>query len=396
MNRGRLNPQVARLAIAQALAGANAGVVYASGSIVGHALAPQPTLATLPISIFVIGMAASTLPVGTLTRRYGRKAAFLVGNACGVMLGLAAALALLISSFGLFCVAMLFGGAYAAIVLTFRFAATECVEAADQPKAIATVLVGGIAAGVIGPQLVTWTMDLWPAHAYAATYLAAAAVAVLSAAVLASGTFRPPAKAAPQAAGARPLGEILRQPQLVVAMGCGLVSYMMMNFMMTSAPLAMQLCGISRVHANDGIEMHIVAMYAPSFFTGRLVARYGAPNVIVAGLGLIALAALTAWSGLTLQHFWIALVLLGLGWNFGWVGASALVVASHAKDEGPRVQSINDFFVFGSMVIGSFVSGSLLASYGWSMVSGLVLPPVLLAALAVLWLRQAAQAKPAT
>ena len=169
---------------------------------------------------------------------------------------------------------------------------------------------------------------------------------------------------------------------------CGLVSYMMMNFMMTSAPLAMQLCGISRAHSNDGLELHIVAMYLPSFFTGRLVARYGAPNVILAGLGLIALAAITGLSGITLQHFWIALVLLGLGWNFGWVGASALVVASHSPDEGPHVQSINDFFVFGSMVVGSFVSGSLLTTFGWSIVSGLVLPPVLLAAIGVLWLRQ--------
>ena len=392
----KLDPQVARLAIAQALAGANAGVVYANGAIIGHALAPQPTLATLPISIFVIGMAASTLPVGALTRRHGRKAAFLVGNACGVMLGLAAALALVIQSFALFCIAMLFGGAYAAIVLTFRFAATECVDAAEQPKAISTVLVGGVAAGVIGPQLVTWTMDLWPAHTYAVTYLAAAGVALLSAVVLAGGTFRPPARAARSAASTRPLGEILRQPRLVVAMLCGLVSYMMMNFMMTSAPLAMSLCGISRAYSNDGLEMHIVAMYLPSFFTGRLVARHGAPNVILAGLALIAFAALTGLAGMTVAHFWVSLVLLGLGWNFGWVGASALVVQSHAPEEGPRVQSINDFVVFGSMVIGSLVSGSLLAAFGWSTVSALVLPPVLLAALGVLWLRQTHPAPRAT
>ena len=173
---------------------------------------------------------------------------------------------------------------------------------------------------------------------------------------------------------------------------CGLVSYMMMDFMMTSAPLAMQLCGIAPVYSNYGIEMHIVAMYAPSFFTGHLITRYGAPNVVLAGLALIALAAVTGLSGITLNHFWVALVLLGLGWNFGWVGASAMVVASHAPEEGPRVQSINDFFVFGSMVIGSFLSGSLLTAFGWSTVSGLILPPVLLAAAAVLWFRQARRA----
>jgi len=217
----------------------------------------------------------------------------------------------------------------------------------------------------------------------------AAGVAVLSALVLAGGTFQRAAPAGVPRKAGRPLAEILRQPQLVVAMLCGLVSYMMMNFMMTSAPLAMHLCGISPVYSNDGLEMHIVAMYLPSLFSGRLVSRYGAPNIILVGLALIALAAVTGLSGITVQHFWLALVLLGLGWNFGWVGASALVVASQAPEEGPRVQSINDFFVFGSMVIGSFVSGSLLTAYGWSMVSGLILPPVVVAAAAVLWLRQA-------
>ncbi len=250
------------------------------------------------------------------------------------------------------------------------------------------MLAGGVAAGVAGPQLVTSTMDLWPAHAYAVTYLAAAGVAVLSAIVLAGGKFRHRAQPS-ERTNARPLAEIFSQPQLIVAMLCGLVSYMMMNFMMTSAPLAMQLCGIAPVYSNYGIEMHIVAMYAPSFFTGHLITRYGAPNVVLAGLALIALAAVTGLSGITLNHFWIALVLLGLGWNFGWVGASAMVVASHAPEEGPRVQSINDFFVFGSMVIGSFLSGSLLTAFGWSTVSGLILPPVLLAAAAVLWFRQA-------
>lgn len=386
--RPKFNGQVARLAIAQALAGANSGVVYASGSIIGHLLAPRPTLATMPISIFVIGMALSTLPVGALTRRHGRKAAFLVGNLCGVVLGLLAAVAIVMHSFSLFCLAMLFGGAYAAIVLTFRFAAAESVDIDERPNALSTVLAGGVAAGIVGPQLVTSTMNLWPAHAYAVTYLSAAGVAVLSAVVLAGGKFRQRAQAS-QRANARPVAEILRRPELAVAMLCGLVSYMMMNFMMTSAPLAMQLFGISPVYSNYGIEMHIVAMYAPSFFTGRLITRYGAPNVVLAGLALTGLAAVSGLSGVTLNHFWIALVLLGLGWNFGWVGASAMVVASHAPEEGPRVQSINDFFVFGSMVIGSFASGSMLTAFGWSTVSGLILPPVLLAATAVLWFRQA-------
>jgi MFS family permease len=164
---------------------------------------------------------------------------------------------------------------------------------------------------------------------------------------------------------------------------------MMMNFMMTSAPLAMELCGISRTSANYGIEFHVVAMYAPSFFTGRLITRFGAPNIILAGLFSIALAAAAGLSGITVHHFWLALVLLGLGWNFGFLGASAMVLTCHERDEGPKVQSLNDFVVFGAMVIGSFASGSLLTEFGWPVISGLILPPIFLAVIGILWLKSA-------
>ncbi|MDR3095590.1 MAG: MFS transporter [Paraburkholderia sp.] len=386
MLNSKLNSSVFRLSAAQALAGANTTVVYATGAIIGHMLAPRPELATLPISTFVVGMAGATLPVGALARRYGRHTAFLSGNLCGVIAGLVAAWALTISSFALFCFAMLFGGAYAAVVLTFRFAATECVDEQHRPRALSAVMAGGVAAGVFGPQLVTATMNLSPPHTYAITYVGAAVAAVLSAVVLSGVKFEHRAGGERRASG-RSFAEILAQPRFMVAMLCGLVSYMMMNFMMTSAPLAMELCGISRVHANYGIEMHVVAMYAPSFFTGRLISRFGALNVTLAGLGLIALAALVGLSGMTVNHFWLGLTLLGAGWNFGFLGASAQVLACHTPEEGPRVQSINDFVVFGAMVVGSFMSGGLLSAYGWSLVAGLILPPVAFATLGVLWLK---------
>lgn len=382
----KINSHILRLAIAQALSGANSTVMYATAAIIGNMLASRPALATLPISVFVIGMAMATLPVGMLTRRHGRRATVLLGNFCGVVMGLVAALALVIHSFSLFCFGMLFGGAYAAVVLTFRFAAAECVSAADRPRALSTVMAGGVFAGVIGPQLVTGTMNLWSPHTYVITYLASAGVAVLSAIVLLGVKFEHQPKVSSRTAG-RPIGDILRQPKFMVAMLCGVVSYMMMNFMMTSAPLAMELCGLPRVQSNYGIEMHVVAMYAPSFFTGRLISRFGAPNVALTGLALIALAAITGMMGMTVNHFWGALVLLGVGWNFGFLGASALVLTCHAPEDGPRVQSINDFVVFGAMVIGSFVSGGLLTALGWSAVSGLILPPVALAVTGVLWLQ---------
>ena len=397
-----LHPSVLRLAIAQALSGANTTVVYATAAIIGHLLAPRPGMATLPISVFVIGMALSTLPVGAVARKHGRHAAFFLGNGCGVVSGLLASLALVQASFVLFCLAMLFGGAYAAVVLTFRFAAAECVPAADKPRALSLVLAGGVFAGVLGPQLVTATMNQWPPHAYAATYLCAAAVSVLSALVLRGVRFAG-SPAVPATAGAapsalpitsRPIREVVRQPRFVVAMLCGVVSYMLMNFMMTSAPLAMELCGLPREYSNYGIELHVVAMYLPSFFTGRLIARFGETPIVLAGLALTAAAALVGMSGQTVAHFWWALALLGVGWNFGFLGASAMVLQCHTPQEGPRVQSINDFVVFGTMVIGSFASGSLLSAYGWSTVAALTLPPVVVAAAALLWLGRARQAQP--
>lgn len=399
-----LHPSVLRLAIAQALSGANTTVVYATAAIIGHLLAPRPGMATLPISVFVIGMALSTLPVGAVARQHGRHAAFFLGNGCGVVSGLLASLALVQASFVLFCIAMLFGGAYAAVVLTFRFAAAECVPAADKPRALSLVLAGGVFAGVLGPQLVTATMNQWPPHAYAATYLCAAAVSVLSALVLrgvrfAGGPVTPAAVGAtPSAppATSRPIRDVVRQPRFVVAMLCGVVSYMLMNFMMTSAPLAMELCGLPREYSNYGIELHVVAMYLPSFFTGRLIARFGETPIVLAGLALTAAAALVGMSGQTVAHFWWALALLGVGWNFGFLGASAMVLQCHTPQEGPRVQSINDFVVFGTMVIGSFASGSLLSAYGWSTVAALTLPPVVVAAAALLWIGRVRQGQPST
>lgn len=381
----KINSSVFRLAIAQALSGANSTVVYATGAIIGHMLAPRPELATLPITMFVVGMALSTLPAGQIARRYGRARVFQLGNLCGVLMGVLGALGIVEGSFLLFCLATVFGGAYAAVVLTFRFAAAECVSPEDKPRALSTVLAGGVLAGVVGPQLANWTMNSWPPYAYSVTYLCSAAVAVLSAAVLSGVRFANVTRPAPGAV-AHPLGPIMRQPRFIVALLCGTITYTLMNFMMTSAPLAMELCGIARADSNMGIEMHVIAMYAPSFFTGSLIKRFGESRIISLGLALTACAAAVGQAGITVGHFWVGLVLLGAGWNFGFLGASALVLKCHAPEDGPRVQSINDFVVFGAMAIGSFASGSLLTTYGWSWVTAVMLPPVAVAALSLAWL----------
>ena len=357
---------VLRLTVAQALAGANSAVVYATGAIVGNMLAPSKALATLPISLFVVGMAACTLPAGAIARRHGRRAAFLAGTGCGVLVGLLAALAVVLGSFWLFCAATFFGGAYAAVVLSFRFAAADCVPLERRPRALSAVMAGGVFAGVLGPQLVTYTMDLWQPYTFAATYLAQAAVAVVSALVLLG--VHVPTPTAAEVAGGRPLGVIARQPRFITAVICGVVSYTLMNFVMTAAPLAMRLCGLSQESSNLGLQWHIIAMYAPSFFTGRLITRFGAARVVAAGFAFTAASAAIGLTGVDVAHFWLTLILLGIGWNFGFVGASALVLECHRPEERTRVQSLNDFLVFGTMVLGSLSSGGLLTAYGWDVV----------------------------
>ncbi len=362
-----------RLAAAQALAGANASVVFATGAIIGSTLSPDPALATVPISVFVVGMAAGTLPVGWLSRVYGRRAAFMAGGGCGVMAGLVGAVALLLQSFGLYCVATLFAGLYGSVVQSFRFAAADGASPAFRPKALSWVMAGGVFAGVLGPQLVTWTMNISP-YLFVVSYLAQAVVALVAMAVLAGVDL--PRIAAADVARGRPLPAIIRQPRFIVAVVCGVVSYTLMNLIMTSAPLAMRMCGLPLSASNAAIQWHIVAMFGPSFFTGSLIARFGAQRVVAMGLLLTAAAAAVGLSGLTVGHFWVGLILLGLGWNFGFVGASALVLETHRPEERNKVQSFNDFLVFGTMALGSFWSGHLLVTLGWAAVNWVVFPPV--------------------
>lgn len=372
-----------RLTLAQALAGANAAVVYATGALVGNGLAPSPLLATLPISVFVVGMALSILPAGALARSHGRKTAFMAGTAAGVLAGLVAALAVVMGSFWLFCLGTCLGGAYAAVVLSFRFAAADGVAPERRARALSLVMAGGVAAGVVGPQLVNATMELWLPHVFAGTYVVQALVAVAAAFVL-MGVHLPKPGAA-VAGGGRPLGEIVRQPRFIVAVISGSVSYMLMNFLMTAAPLAMHLCGHSHADSNLGVQWHIIAMYAPSFFTGKLIARYSAFRVAMLGLLLIGVSTAVGLAGQDVPHFWWFLVLLGVGWNFGFLGASALVLECHRPEETTRVQSLNDFIVFGVMAVGSFSSGGLLATHGWVTVLWGSMVPLAIAVIVLTW-----------
>jgi MFS family permease len=372
----RARSNVARLAAAQALTGANSAVIFATGSIVGATLAPDMSLATVPLSMYVVGLAAGTLPTGAISRAYGRRVAFIVGTFCGVLTGLLASFAILRGSFLLFCCATFLGGLYGAVSQSYRFAAADGASATFRPKAVSWVMAGGVFAGVLGPQLVQWTMDLWPPYLFAFSFVVQAMVALVAMAILAGVDAPKPAPS--DLHGGRPLLAIVKQPRFIAAALCGIVSYPMMNLVMTSAPLAMQICGLSVSDSNFGIQWHIVAMYGPSFFTGSLIVRFGAPKIVAIGLLLEASAATIGLSGITAMHFWSTLIVLGVGWNFSFVGASALVLETHRSAERNKVQAFNDFLVFGMMAVGSFTSGQLLANYGWSAVNLVVYPPVLL------------------
>jgi MFS family permease len=372
----RARSNVVRLAAAQALTGANSAVIFATGSIVGALLAPDVSLATVPISMYVAGLAAGTLPTGAISRAYGRRVAFMIGTFCGMLTGLLGAFAILHASFPLFCCATFLGGLYGAVSQSYRFAAADGASAAFRPKAVSWVMAGGVFAGVLGPQLVQWTMDVWQPYLFAFSFVVQAMVALIAMAVLAGVDAPKPAPA--DLHGGRPLFEIARQPRFIAAALCGVIAYPMMNLVMTSAPLAMKMCGLSLSDSNFGIQWHIVAMYGPSFFTGSLIARFGAPRVVALGLSLEAIGATIGLSGMTAMHFWATLIVLGIGWNFAFVGASALVLETHRPQERNKVQAFNDFLVFGMMALGSFSSGQLLANFGWSAVNMVVFPPVLL------------------
>jgi MFS family permease len=373
------------LAAGQALAGGNNAVVSSTGGILGAMLAPDRSLATLPISIMIVGTWFGTLPVGWLVRRFGRRVAYQIGAAVGCLAGFIGYTAIIHASFPLYLVATFCAGLYQASHLSYRFAAADTASTEFKGRAVSWVLAGGLFAAFLGPQLVILTKDLIPPYLFAASYLGQAAAAVCALLVLTQ--VRAPAHVVQHAVGrARPLAEIARQPRFIVAAACGVASYALMNLMMTAAPLAMVDCGHSVGNAALGIQWHVLAMFAPSFISGALVTRFGAVPIVAVGLALLAASALVGFADTTVAHFWTALVLLGIGWNFAFVGATTMLLECYRPEERTKVQSFNDFLIFGTMAVGSFASGAMLAHFGWYLVNLVMLPVVAAAAAMLAWL----------
>lgn len=377
------------LAAAQAIVGAAAPIAVSLGGLAGfYLLGADKSLATAPVTGYNLGVALGALPAAALMAATGRRNGFIVGTivtSCG---GAFAALALMAGSFWLFALALAVIGSGGAFVQQYRFAAADNAPEHFRARAIAWVLGGGIFGAIIGPQTVIYTRELLAPVMFAGSFVAIIGLGLIGAVVLSFLRLgKPPKpKSADRGPAPRPLRAIVAQPKFIVGLACAVGSYAMMSFVMTGAPLAMQGCGFTTDEAALGIQWHVMAMFGPSFVTGRLIARFGREAVVATGLLLLTGCAAVALSGIALWNFWLALVFLGVGWNFGFIGATAIVADTYHPHEKSKVQGLHDFILFGSVAFGSLMSGRMLNALGWNWLNWTILPVAGLCLLLLGWL----------
>ncbi len=382
------------LAAAQAFYGMSAVNIIITAGLVGTQIAPSLSLATLPISTFVIGTALSTVPASMLMRRIGRRPGFLLGAFLGLIGAMVCVWAVFAQHFWMFAFGTFVQGGYQAFSGYYRFAAADTASTAFKPKAISWVMIGGIAAALLGPMLVIVSRDYFSPVMFAGNFAAVGLLSVVAMGVL-SLLRIPHVHENLSLSDARPLGEILRQPKLLVAILCGMMAYGMMNLVMTATPIAMVACGFTVDDSAWVIQWHALAMYVPSFFTGSLIARYGVEKILATGMGLLALAGVAGLSGIDYANFAIGLILLGIGWNFGFIGGTAMVTECYRPSEKSKVQAVNDLCVFATVATASLTSGKLLAVVGWNAVNMAVFPMVALCLGALAWLMLSARSRTA-
>jgi MFS family permease len=349
-------------------------------AILGSLLAPDKSLATLPVAAMVIGTALASLPAAMLMRRLGRRVGFLMGASLGVVGSAVAGYGLWQDSFALFVLGHLLLGSYQGFANYYRFAAAEAVDAAHTTRAISWVVAGGIVAAFLGPQLGEWGRDWIISGPFVGSYLAQAVLSVMALGLLSQVRLKP--VAAVTAGAARSVRELLSQPLLLTSIFGAAVGYSVMIMVMTATPLAMLGCGLPGASVTPVIQWHVVGMFAPSFFTGHLVKRHGAPRIMQVGFALLLGHVAVALSGLEFLHFASALVLLGVGWNFAFVGGTALLTQTYRPAEQLKVQAINEFLVFGLVAASTLSAGWSYDRYGWATLNLAVVPFLLLALLA--------------
>ena len=360
-------------------------LIITVSALVGDQLAPDKSLITLPLALQFIAMMASTAPASLLMRRFGRRAGFSLGALLGCAAGLVGMYAILVGSFALLCVGAVLFGIFSCHVQYYRFAAADTASEKFKSQAISLVLAGGVLAAILGPELAKWSRDLLAPVLFAGAYLCIAGLAVVSLLILQFIDIPKPEIGASGDSG-RPIGVIMRQPAFIVAVLCAMVSYGSMNLVMTTTPLAMVASEHPFNSAAMVIQWHIVGMYAPSFFTGHLIRRFGVVPILSLGAILILGCIAINLSGVSVFHFWSGLVLLGLGWNFMFVGGTSLLTETYRTEERAKVQAVNEFMIFATVSCTALLSGALFNFLGWEAVNLGVVGPILVSLGAIIWL----------
>ncbi|MFD1749131.1 MFS transporter [Salipiger marinus] len=387
----RATRNVTVLVLAQALLGAQMPMIFTIGGLAGQSLATNPCFATLPISLIVLGSMLSATPVSAFMQRFGRRAGFLLGTLGGTLGGVVGAVGLYLHSFPIFLAGSLLTGLYMSAQGFYRFAAADTAPEAFRPKAISYVMAGGLASAIIGPQLVKLTAGAYVVP-FLGTYGAVIAINLVGSLLFLFLDIPRPPKPDADAPRGRSALELLATPRIAVAVICGMVSYALMNLVMTSTPLAVVGCGYETSDAANVVTAHVLAMFAPSFVTGHLIARFGVERIMAIGLMILAAAGGVALTGVALENFFVALVLLGIGWNFGFIGATSMLAGAHTAAERGRMQGLNDLLVFGGVTFASLASGGLMncsggtAQAGWTAVNLAMAPFLVLAGAALIWL----------
>jgi MFS family permease len=381
------------LACCQALLFTNNVTLISLNGLAGFALAQNKALATLPVTGYVVGAALATFPASLWMRKVGRRSGFLTGTLFGVAGGAIATLGIWLGSFWTLVAGTLVLGAYNAFGQYYRYAAADAVPSHWKARAISLVMAGGLVGGIVGPWLSTHTIDLAQPR-YLAAYASLIGFCVVTMAILSMLRF--PAPKAEEAHGpTRPLREIMSQPVFVVAVAVAALGYGVMNLLMTSTPLAMGFCGHPYAAAASVISAHVIAMFGPSFFTGSLIQRFGVLKVMLAGVAAMLACIAIALSGQLVAHFWWSLVLLGVGWNFMYVGGTTLLTEAYRPAEKAKTQGAGEILIFCTTATSSFASGVLVSAAGWNTLNYVALPFLAIAGGAAIWLavrRKAAMA----
>ncbi len=374
------------LAVCQALSMSCVSLLMTISAIVGGSLAADPALATLPLAVQFLGMMLATVPASLIMKHRGRRFGFTLGACIGLLGAVLGFEAVWRADFVLLCVAGFCFGTFSGTAMYYRFAAADTASDAFKPKAISLVLAGGVAAAILGPELAKQTRDLFAPVMFAGAYVSIGVLMILSMAILRFIDIPLPKREAEGGSG-RPLREIAAQPVFLVAVLCGMVGYGAMNLIMVSTPPAMIACDHPFEIAALVIQLHVLGMYAPSFFTGSLIQRFGINRILGAGVLLILGCVAVNLTGVAAAQFGGALVLLGLGWNFLFVGGSTLLTRTYRPEEKAKVQATNDLFVFTTVAATAFTSGAIHETLGWEALNLAVVPPLVLVLLAVLRLR---------